>query len=152
MMNPSCDTVRDRLPEFVREVLPASEMAVVAAHLETCGECGGELRVVRMVALPRAVLPAGFEQRVVRAVRTRRSPVFSPGRLAMAATVVFALVTAGVIRQTGLLDGSSRGSEDLAGVQSVDWTRGDPVLLRGGLDLSTLSEDELLKLLEEMDS
>jgi hypothetical protein len=70
----------------------------------------------------------------------------------MAATVVFALVTAGVISQMGLLESSARAGEDLAGAPSVDWTRGDAVLLRGGLDLSALSEDELLKLLEEMDS
>jgi predicted anti-sigma-YlaC factor YlaD len=151
MTTMTCDAIRDSLPEFVREVLPAGQMAVIESHLATCAECRAERDVITVLTRP-ATVPAGLEERVIRAVRKQRRPTFSPGGLAMAATVVFALVTAGVVSQMGLLESNSRAREDLAGAPSVDWTRGDPVLLRGGLDLSALSEDELLKLLEEMDS
>lgn len=147
----ACESIRDLLPEFVREELRADEMAAVDAHLETCGECRAEREAIASILTPIAPLPAGFEQRVLQAVRTPRRALFRPGRVAMAATVVFALVTAGVILETGLLEGGP-GSEETSNVQTLDWTRGDPVLLRGGLDLSALSEDELLQLLEEMDS
>lgn len=146
-----CESVRDLLPEFVREELRAAEMAAVEAHLETCAECRAEHAAIASIRTPIAPLPAGFEQRVLRAVRSPRRAFFRPGRVAMAATVVFALVTAGVILETGLLE-QGASSEESLNVQTIDWTSGDPVLLRGGLDLGALSEDELLQLLEEMDS
>lgn len=146
----TCETARDRLAEYAADRLTDAEAAVLLAHLETCAECRAEYEVVRMLTTPAPAMPADFEARVLRAVRSRRQPLFSPARLAMAATVVFALVTAGVISQTGLLDNGRSPSDEVPA--TFDWTRGDPVLLRGGLDLSALSEDELLKLLEEMDS
>lgn len=40
--------VRERLPEWLHGTLPASERAVVDAHLATCAECAAELDVLRV--------------------------------------------------------------------------------------------------------
>jgi anti-sigma factor RsiW len=40
--------VRERLPEWLHDTLPAGERAVVDAHLATCAECAAELEVLRV--------------------------------------------------------------------------------------------------------
>ncbi|MBC7897580.1 MAG: zf-HC2 domain-containing protein, partial [Cytophagaceae bacterium] len=40
--------VRERLPEWLHDALPAGERAVVDAHLATCAECAAELEVLRV--------------------------------------------------------------------------------------------------------
>jgi hypothetical protein len=147
----TCDDVRDRLPDHVVDRLGVDDAACMESHIAACTECRSELDLIVLLTTSPVPLPAGFEQRLVAATRTRPSRSWNPGRLAMAATVVFALVSAGVISRTGLLDRAPAGPELNSG-RLLDWTKGDPVVLRGGLDLGALSDDELVKLLEEMDS
>ena len=40
--------VRERLPEWLHDALPAGERAVVDAHLATCADCAAELEVLRV--------------------------------------------------------------------------------------------------------
>lgn len=152
MIGTNCDWIRDRLPEYAQGGLDTAESAGVDTHLSACEACRSELALVRLLRESRVEVPAGLDARVVAAAATgHRAWAWSPRRLGMAATVAFAMITAGVVWQTnGGADG--RAASDLAGPAGVDWSTGEPTILRGGLDLGALSEDELLKLLEELDS
>lgn len=147
----TCAWVRDRLPEYARAELDPAVAGAIEAHVPECESCTSELELVGILRDLRAPVPAGLDTRVLSAAATRhRAGTWSPGRLAMAATVAFALVTAGIVWQSNGDDGAAR--PDLAGPATVDWTTGEPAILRGGVDLGSLSEEELMKLLEELDS
>ncbi|MGH7502991.1 MAG: anti-sigma factor family protein [Longimicrobiales bacterium] len=148
----TCDAVRDRLPDYVLDRLGPGEASLMEAHVRACAGCRAERDLVGALRTAPVMVPDGLHDRVMSAIRNRPARRWSASQLAMAATVVFAFASAGVISQTGLLQGPSPTLEIPVTVPVLDWTAGEPVLLRGGLDLDILSEDELVKLLEEMDS
>jgi len=148
----NCSTVLDLLPEFARDELDAVDAASVREHLAGCDDCRAELEVVRMLAEPVAV-PAGLEDRLVRAVRSR--PVTRWGGMryyAVAATFVITVIAASVVlRRIGHSPPEPVGDE-LAAFPTLAWPEvGDP-LLHGSPGLQALSEGELLKLLQELES
>jgi anti-sigma factor RsiW len=149
MSGRTCDWIRDRLPEYAAGGLDATGVAAVTEHLQDCSECRDEAELVRRLRAP-AVLPAGFEGRVVAALGTHapRSRMWSVRHYAMAATVAFALITG------SLLWRSAAGPVDIdanPGVASLPVVDGGDALLPGP-GLSALSEEELLALLKEMES
>ncbi len=67
----------ERLQDYVGRLLPARQMARVAAHLDACGACRTEAAawselVRRIEALPELAPSAGFRQQVMAQVRIRR--------------------------------------------------------------------------------
>lgn len=97
----TCDQVREHAAELVLGTLDGEQRAAVVAHLAGCAECQAEVAALARVAdtlwlsAPEAEPPAGFETRVLRAVRPRRRYV-TPARLLAAAAAVVLLVAGGV--------------------------------------------------------
>jgi hypothetical protein len=98
-----CEEVRDLLPELAAGVAAGDERARVLAHLATCEACRGELAelssvVDELVQLAPAREPSpGFESAVLAAMSPRHRWQPSPAVLAVAATLIGALLAAGTV-------------------------------------------------------
>src|SRR5918992_5118091 len=63
--------IRDQLPDFVHEQLPAATRAAVAAHVATCAECAAEVALLREL---RGAMRAGPSVDVARIVAALPRP------------------------------------------------------------------------------
>ncbi|MGD8278255.1 MAG: zf-HC2 domain-containing protein [Gemmatimonadota bacterium] len=152
----TCERVRDALPERLAGGLGASADALVARHLATCEDCRAEASLLEQIREPVPV-PFGLETRVLAAVRSGRRSVlpfrFPAARhFAMAATVVFALVTASLLARRG----QSTPEEESFWTDSSDdaalvWSAYDDPLVPGAAGLNALSVEELEQVLKEME-
>ena len=156
MMEIHCSWVRDRLPDHVAGRLDDIAGSRIAKHLEACPGCRAESGILERLRAP-VSLPAGLEARVLRAVRAEPRPASwslrSPAtrHFAMAATVVFALVTASLLTRD-----SPRPADDPFGVEpregaGVVWSAYDDPLLPGAAGLHALSVAELELVLQELE-
>jgi hypothetical protein len=155
-MSERCKNVRDRLPDLMAERLDDAEAAEVRSHVALCKACAAELALVRSLAADVVTVPIDLEARVLLAVqRKRRNAWASPGRLAMAATVVFALVTASLIDQPGREPGIESDTSVALAVDealTASWPAADEPLLEAAPSLYQLSMEELEILLQELGS
>lgn len=99
----NCDEIRDSLPEFVCQLLPAEQSAAIAAHLRECTLCQREADKLQPVAhclraplpsLARVDLPALYAEAARRAalrLRRWRRLAYAAGMLAVA-VVLLAIV------------------------------------------------------------
>lgn len=145
-----CESVRDRLPEFLHARLDEGDRRALRRHVAECEDCAAELHLLEAVQADRVTLPPELEARVLRAAgATRHRPRWgTPGRVAMAASVTLALVTAGVLQWR-----TSAGTDDaVEALAPPPWPSADEPLMRGGPALNQLSLDELESLLEELES
>jgi len=156
MSEMSCDQVRDALPDRLAGRLDPSADALVALHLRGCGECRAEAGLLERILEPVAV-PFGLETRVLAAVRNRRGSIL-PFRFpatrhsAMAATVVFALVTASLLARRGRSASDENAFwTDTADDAALVWSAYDDPLVPGSAGLSSLSVEELERVLKEME-
>jgi hypothetical protein len=151
-----CDNVRDRLPDLVNGRLSGSEAAALRTHAAGCAACAAELRLVQALHAQEIAPPFGLERRVLRAVRAGPPKrAWSPVRLAMAATVVFALVTAGLLtRDAGQPQPGNDGeiSLEVQEVTAADLPGPADPLLSGAPALHNLSNEQLERLLRELGS
>lgn len=94
----TCAEVRDHAAEYVLGTLDGAERAAVVGHLAACAGCRSEVESLARVtdalwlAGPSEEPPSGFESRVLRAVRPRRS-----WRWAGAAAAALVLVLGGFV-------------------------------------------------------
>lgn len=92
-----CEQVRDQLDPYLNNELLVETSRTVAQHLETCAACAAEFQQRRQLrdALRRAVtsqaVPAGFEDRLRRELRTAAS---APARWTRWGAIAAALVLA----------------------------------------------------------
>lgn len=157
MRDNDCAWVRDRLPERLDGRLDDLATARMGRHLETCEDCRAESALVERLRIPVRV-PAGLETRVLRAVhaesppaaiRMRRLP--ATRHFAMAATVVFALVTASLLRDSTTGPAEDPFGTDLADAGDMVWSAYADPLLPGSAGLHSLSVDELELVLQELE-
>jgi len=151
-----CDRVRDALPDRLAGRLDDIADSRVTRHLVACEDCRAEATLLESLREPVSV-PFGLETRVLAAVRSgRRSalPFRFPAtrHFAMAATVVFALVTASLLVRRG----HSATAADSFWADTTDdatlvWSAYDDPLVPGSAGLNALSVDELELVLKEME-
>ncbi len=161
----ACETVRDRLPEWAAGLLPPGEVRELEAHLSTCGACRGEAEVVRMLLDARPEPSSDLAARIAAALPETRMRVevgrvgrraarrFLPGlrpawALPAAAVLVLALGTALFLDREG-------GDESPPTVAAVDlladsWLW-EESMVAGAPTLESLSDEELARLLEELE-
>jgi len=95
----TCAHVRENAAEYVLGTLDGADRAAVAGHLAACAECRAEVESLARVTdtlwtgSPEAEPPAGFESRVLRAVRPARPSL----RQRLAPRVIGLAVAAAVI-------------------------------------------------------
>ncbi len=151
MSRVSCELVAEKLPDRLQERIGEIARLEVDEHLAECADCRSLWDLMMAMGRSRPAVPEGLHNRVLEAVASPRRRQWIPSHVAMAATVVFALVTAGLLLSPGspFSSGSDRG-EDVAATGSP--VRSNDPLLHGGPGLGQLSVDELQRLLAEMDS
>jgi anti-sigma factor RsiW len=149
-----CETVRDRLPELANGLMSAAEMQAIRAHVAQCRECAAELELIEALRAEETFVPFGLERRVIQAVRAGRTRrTWSPTRVAMAATVVFALVTAGLLVRGNAPWGSQPVAPDeITAIGSTGLPGPSESMVTGGPALHNLSDEQLEKLLRELGS
>jgi len=152
----TCERVRDALPDRLAGRLGASADALVARHLASCEDCRAEASLLERIGEPVPV-PFGLETRVLAAVRSGRRSVLplrfpATRHFAMAATVVFALVTASLLARRGeSTPGEDSFWSDTPDDAALIWSAYDDPLVPGAAGLSALSEEELEQVLREME-
>ncbi len=160
-MKERCDAIRDSLPLYAAGTLDREATLRIEQHLHGCAECRDEQALIALLRVPLAA-PAGLDARVRRAVAAGTTLADASGwrfghavtpawRTAIAAALAVVAIGSG-----GLLLSRNEAAGPIAanGLESVDlgWAaRTDPVL-HGGPGLESLSDEELLLLLEEMQS
>jgi predicted anti-sigma-YlaC factor YlaD len=151
-----CDTIRDLLPAFVRGELLPHETASADAHLQECDECREERSLVALMQDVLVPVPAGLEARVVMAVRA--APAFAPrrwtpGRLAMAATLAAAVIGGSAMFNHLTFDRTSiQSASNAEQVAELSWAAAELPMLHGGSNLEDLTVEELEILLAELES
>jgi anti-sigma factor RsiW len=100
--DPTCAEVREAAAELVLGTLDGERRAATDAHLATCAACRREVEELTRVSdalwllAPEAEPPAGFESRVLRAVRLRAVRPRRPARSLLAVAAVSLLLAAGL--------------------------------------------------------
>lgn len=151
-----CEWVRDHLADHETGRLPRPEGLAVEDHLSRCDDCAAEREAIRLIARDAVALPGGLEDRVLRAVHAPRQQRGASFRLAVAASVVFALLAGGIVWKGGLAPGGTHGStgggDEVVSGELLAWPATEDPLLHGGISLHELSVDELEILLTELES
>lgn len=106
-----CAETQERAAEFALGVLHGPDRAEVISHLERCQVCAAQVtdfaRVVDGLTLivPEAEPPVGFEEHVLRAIRSNRRPVANRRRTLLAVIALVAVIAAASVGVVRLVDG-----------------------------------------------
>ena len=153
----TCEGIRELLPERDRDSLDAPDRLGVDEHLAVCADCRADLELIGALRADAAAVrvPVGLETRVVNAVR--RPPIrraWVPAHLAIAASIVLALLAGGALLRDGAGNRASAGVEpgDAVSAAAVVGPSVREPLLRGVPALHELSVEELEVLLSELES
>jgi len=125
----NCRYVLSRLSAYIDGELAGSEMLAIRAHVARCRDCGLEEAEIRafkraLGSLPSVVPSEGFEERLLRAVRTSemQTPAFRGLRFApYFAVVALSVVLIGVIALRPRPSSHSRPASTVA--QSFELSR-----------------------------
>lgn len=152
-MNESrCETVRERLPDFVGGRLAPADASLVEAHLGECEECREEAMLVEFVYAARPLAPESLAPRIQRASRTGVRHASRPWWGLAAASVAAVALGIGVMSQEGPAVAEDDVPGFVAGAEESSLWVADDGLVAGAPALDGLSDDALLTLLEEMGS
>jgi predicted anti-sigma-YlaC factor YlaD len=154
MNSMDCGTACDLLPLLERGGLGSQQRAAVGLHLEDCGDCRAEAGIVALLAgaAPRA--PAGLDERVLAAVRTRQSRRRNPARVAAAASVAIAVLGGSLLFQriAGPVEPEPVATVVLEDITpALSWAVPLDPMLYGGPAFEHLSVEELELVLSEFD-
>lgn len=153
MMDETCGTVRELIPDFAGRRLPAAERTGVERHVDQCAECAAELQLVRMVAAGRPRVPAGLLERLLTTVETGLSAGRSrPPRTwwAVSAAAVAALALGIGMSSRAVVETPADVPGYAYEVEEGDIWVSDDGLVAGAPLFDDLSDDALLQLLDEI--
>ena len=158
MKDVACEELLDRLPDWAAGRLPEAEAAGVAAHVQRCAGCAGEVAVLEaLLTSGPPPVPAGLAEQIVRAARrpVAEDALPSTGRsrwiswaLPAAAVLALALGTTLFQGRNGN-DAASRLGEFPVEEGTGVWTA-DEGAVAGAPLLEGLSDEALAMLLEEL--
>ena len=156
--------IRDVLPELVNGTLPAGETARVQEHVRACADCAAEVELLRTARAAMRIAPTMDTARIASAVQASTAQRLAarrvPARVARVATVSLVMLLAAVAVWS-VRDGA--GVAPTAQVAANDnktvvvpamagEARGGraPVQLALGGDISSLADDDLVALMDEV--
>ena len=150
MSNVKCETVREWIPDYVSGRLSKLDSTSVQAHLKVCDECRGEVGLARLVFESRVNTPDGLANRVRDAVRYDRTSVSRPWWGIAAAAVAALALGIGISS-----DRPEQPESEIPGyayeLEDVDLWLSDDGLIAGAPALDALSDEALLRFLDELD-
>lgn len=150
-----CDgALRDQLPEIASGRATEPNRARGLAHAEVCADCAAELELLTRLYEDRPPLPDVLATRIAAGVRAgtpfraRRRRWVPAWGLAAAAVAGLAFGIPSLIERMS----PTVAGDDLEAVAMLGspWLSGDP-LIAGAPVLESLSDDELTRLLEELE-
>ena len=150
MIDMSCGSIREAIPDYVASRLDAEALDAVEAHVDACADCAAELELVQAVYAGRPRVPAGLSARVRAAVEGDRATMQRPWWGLSAAAIIAVALGIGIISEpTG-----PGGDADVPGYayeveEGTVWASDDG-LVAGAPSLDLLSEEALLQLLDEI--
>lgn len=148
MNEPQCESVRDRIPDFVGDRLAPADAAAVRAHLDECAECREEAALVGLLFASRPAAPDGLASRIEESLPSAHRSAARPWWGVAAAAVAAIALGIGVIS-----DGTPTAEEVpayVAGAEEIVLWPADDGLVAGAPALDDLSDEALVTLLEEM--
>ena len=150
MSNVRCETVREWIPDYVSGRLSKLDATSVQSHLKACDECRGEVGLARLVFESRVNAPDGLANRVRDAVRYDRTSVSRPWWGITAAAVAALALGIGISS-----DRPEQPESEIPGyayeLEDVDLWLSDDGLIAGAPALDALSDEALLRFLDELD-
>jgi anti-sigma factor RsiW len=165
MKSPTCEQVRELLPEWVAGILDEGTVSEVEEHLSSCTECAGEEALVRSLFRSRPKAPEGLEARIrervreekgegaVVSIKTQRrwAPKWAPSVQLSAAALVILSLGVGLLWE-GTTPEVTMDPVEIALEEPVPeaWLWDDGVVA-GGLVYDGLSDEELEALIEELE-
>lgn len=148
MNEAQCESVRDRIPDFVGDRLAPVDAALVRAHLDECAECREEAALVGLLFASRPASPDGLASRIEESLPVRRRSAVRPWWGAAAAAVAAIALGIGVISdKTPVVE---EVPAFVAGAEEIVLWPADDGLIAGASALDDLSDEALITLLEEM--
>jgi hypothetical protein len=163
-MKMTCENVTDLLPELAAAAIDGDAAADLHAHIASCDACAAEWALVSSLRASLPPVPAALHARISNALAARpvsRRSSFSVGHLAIAASIVVALVGAplAVLQITQSDDGVTTASTNdslatsatASNTVSPAYVNAAPVL-GGSSVLPELTEAQLEALLAKMGS
>lgn len=148
MNGPSCETTRERLPDFVANRLDDDACPEVESHVAACASCGAELELLQALYASRPIPPVGLTNEIVGAIRADRAPrTRAWWGLSAAAVAALALgIGIGDRAPAGVTEVPAYAVEVEEGLL---WTSDDGVVA-GAPMLDALSDEALAALLDEL--
>jgi len=153
MTESRCETMRERLPDFVGGRLDGADAAEVREHLDACPECAAEAALVRLLHTARPEAPTDLARRIDAAARSARRRVYHPWWGVAAASVAAVALGIGVIsddRPAAEVAGEVEVPGIVVGAGETSLWVADDGLVAGAPALEGLSDEALLVLLQEM--
>jgi len=165
MSGTSCGQIRHLIPDVAGDRVAAQEVQRVETHLAGCADCADELRLARLVHASRPDAPEGLAARVSEAVRRDRASGRSaatrvgPHREGRSGADrrwwgVAAAAVAAIAVGIGMRSGSPAVPAVVpAYAQEIEeggWWISDDGLVAGSPTLDGLSEEALLRLLDDL--
>lgn len=148
MNEAQCESVRERIPDFVSDRLAPADAAPVRAHLHECAECREEAALVGLLFASRPASRDGLASRIEESLPLPRRSAARPWWGVAAAAVAAIALGIGVIS-----DGTPTEEEVpayVAGAEEIVLWPADDGLVAGAPALDGLSDEALITLLEEM--
>lgn len=148
MIEATCATVRELMPDHARGELAFPRVAEVEAHLSGCGDCRAEHAIVGALLSSRRPAPPRLAEGVVAAIRRERPSGSRPWWGISAAAVAALALGIGI----GSKAGSSAYAPPAFGTETEEgvlWLTDDG-LLAGAPILDDLSDEAIMELLDEL--
>lgn len=147
-----CAEAREAIPEVVLGLAGPAVSEAVEAHVEACPPCGEEFALVSVLATSRVEPSAGLVARIERAISFDRQAVQRPWWALTAAAV--AALALGIGFSSG--DGLEVAAPAYAMEADEAWAwgggdEGSAELWAGGVLWDELSDDDLARLLDDLD-
>jgi len=144
-----CGMVGEAIPEVALGLAPEALTAGVEAHVRSCTSCREELALVRMLAGSRAEPGPGLVARIQRGISFERQAIHRPWWALTAAAVAALALGIGVASGDGLDVVAPAFAMEVEESWSWDARGGD--LWAGGVLWDELSDDDLERLLDDLD-
>ena len=98
MTLPTCEQVREQLPDALAGTLRAEDAHTLFAHVAGCADCRAEAELLQALRHQAPVTPAGLQARIVAAASTRRTAwILGRGRPALLAAALTGALLGGAM-------------------------------------------------------
>jgi predicted anti-sigma-YlaC factor YlaD len=154
MTNLNCEYIREVYPDVLNGTADAETAAAVHLHIVDCAECRAETELLAQLHAVTVPIPSGLGERVLAAAHEapHQRHGFGKGRLAMAATVVAAVIGGSLLLDTTRAPQQQTPTVAQTSSSGLGVITVEAAMMSGTGSLQDLTVEELEQLLGEMES